>query len=54
MSCTVDMSRPASPLMLADQLLTMAQVTDRAGFAELARRLVGLALDVLEPRATFN
>ena len=44
----------ASPLMLADQLLTMAQETDRAGYVELARRMLGLAFDVLDVPARRN
>jgi hypothetical protein len=35
-----------SPLMLTDQLLTMAQAADRAGMRRQARSLVRLALDV--------
>lgn len=49
MSCTpAPIPRPASPLMLADQLLTVAQETDRAGYSALAERLLGMAYHVLE------
>lgn len=37
-----------SPLMLTDQLLTMAQAADRAGMRRQARSLVRLALDVCD------
>ena len=40
--------------MLADQLLTMAQETDRAGYTQLAERLLGIAYDVLEQPAPLN
>lgn len=47
MSCTV--STPAqSPLMLADRLLTIAAETDRAGYPDVAQRLLGLMYDVLD------
>lgn len=54
MSCTIASTRPASPLMLADQLLTVAQETDRAGYPKLAEQLLGIAFDVLEQRAPLN
>ena len=41
----------ASPLMLCDRLITLAQEADRAGFAGTARHLVQLAQSVFdEPR----
>ena len=40
-----------SPLVLADQLITLAQEADRAGYRAAASRLVGLAYAVLEPNA---
>lgn len=43
--------RPASPLILADRLLTLAQDVDRAGYRETASHLVTLVYDVLERRA---
>ena len=55
MSCTVpETTRPASPLMLADRLLTIAQDTDRAGYADLAERLLTLAYDVLDAPVRLN
>ena len=41
-----------SPLVLADQMITLAQQADRAGYRAAASRLVGLAYAVLEPRPT--
>ncbi len=41
---------PVSPLILADRLLALAQDADRAGFADSAQRLVGLAYAVLDER----
>ncbi len=37
-----------SPLMLSDQLLTLAQQADRAGFAGTAEQLLDLACAVLD------
>lgn len=37
-----------SPLMLSDQLITLAQAADGAGFARTADQLVTLALSVLD------
>ena len=41
-----------SPLVLADRLISLAQVADRAGYAQSATRLLGLAYAVFdeEPR----
>ena len=39
---------PVSPLMLADRLITLAQDADRAGYAESATRLLGLAYAVFD------
>jgi len=39
---------PISPLVLADRLIRLAQDADRAGFADSANRLVGLAYAVLD------
>lgn len=44
-------TRPSSPLVLADRLLTLAQDVDRAGFRDAASRLVTLVYDVLERQA---
>lgn len=37
-----------SPLMLSDQLITLAQAADVAGFARTADQLVSLAFSVLD------
>lgn len=37
-----------SPLVLADQLLTLAQEADRAGLHDSASRLIGLVYSVLD------
>lgn len=37
-----------SPLVLADQLITLAQEADRAGYVESASRLIGLVYAVLD------
>lgn len=39
-----------SPLILSDTLLTLAQRADRAGYRSAARRLLRLALSVLNER----
>ncbi len=39
-----------SPLVLADQMITLAQHADRAGYRVAASRLIGLAYAVLERR----
>ena len=43
---------PVSPLVLADRLISLAQDADRAGYAQSATRLLGLAYAVFdeEPR----
>ncbi len=41
---------PASPLVLADRLITLAEDADRAGFARTASRLVRLACKVMEEK----
>ena len=41
-------ARPASPLMLADRLLTLAQDAERAGYRDAAAHLVALVYDVLD------
>ena len=46
---TASARHPAvSPLMLSDQLLTMAQAAERAGMRRQARSLVRLALNVCD------
>lgn len=42
----------ASPLLLSDRLLTLAQDADRAGYRVVAEHLLYLASDVLDPPAT--
>ena len=42
---------PASPLVLCDRLLTLAQDADRAGLRVAAERLLELVSEVLEPTA---
>lgn len=42
------MPHTASPLILCDRLLTLAEDADRAGFAVAAEHLLFLAYDVLE------
>ena len=55
MSCTLDHpTPPSSPLMLADRLLTIAAETDRAGFTDVAQRLLGLMYDVLDAPAPIH
>ncbi len=39
---------PVSPLILADRLISLAQDADRAGYAESATRLLGLAYAVFD------
>ena len=49
---TADMIRidpPASPLVLCDRLLTLAQEVDRAGLRTAAETLLELSAQVLEP-----
>ena len=46
--CAPALPAGISPLMLSDQLLTLAQQADRAGFAGTAEQLVGLACAVLD------
>jgi hypothetical protein len=43
---------PVTPLVLADRLIALAQEADRAGYAQSATRLLGLAYAVFdeEPR----
>ena len=41
-------TRPASPLMLADRLITLAQEADLAGFRAMASDLINLAFQTLE------
>ena len=41
-------SQPVSPLMLADHLLTLAEVADRAGFRKAASSLLSLVDAVLD------
>ena len=48
MSCTTESVAAPSPLMLADRLLTIAAETDRAGFTDVAQRLLILMYDVLD------
>ena len=43
-------SRPVSPLMLADRLITLAQDADRAGYRDAASHLVSLVYTVLDSR----
>jgi hypothetical protein len=43
---------PASPLVLSDRLISLAQDADRAGFAITADQLVHLAHTVLEEQRT--
>jgi hypothetical protein len=40
--------RQFSPLMLSDQLLTLAEHADHAGLRRVGQRLLGLALSVLD------
>lgn len=39
---------PVSPLVLSDQLITLAEQASHAGYASTARRLVALAHKVLD------
>ena len=39
---------PVSPLLISDRLLTLAQQADDAGYAKAARRLLRLAITVLD------
>ena len=39
---------PVSPLVLADRLISLAQDADRAGYAQSATRLLGLAYAVFD------
>jgi hypothetical protein len=41
---------PVSPLVLADRLISLARDADRAGYADSASRLVGMALAVFDER----
>ena len=41
-------TRPVSPLVLADRLITLAQDADRAGYRDAASHLVSLCYSVLE------
>ena len=45
-------SRPAySPLMLTDGLIRLAEHASKAGFAAVARQLIEMAFQVLDPPA---
>ena len=48
---TAPAHRPASPLMLADRLITLAQDADLAGFRAMASDLIDLAFRTLEQPA---
>lgn len=39
---------PVTPLVLADRLISLAQDADRAGYAQSATRLLGLAYAVFD------
>jgi hypothetical protein len=39
---------PVSPLLISDRLLTLAQQADDAGYSKAARRLLRLAINVLD------
>ncbi len=41
---------PVSPLVLADRLISLAQDADRAGYAQSASRLLGLAYAVFDEK----
>lgn len=41
-------SRPVSPLVLADRLITLAQDADRAGYRQQAEHLVAMVYSVLD------
>ena len=41
---------PASPLVFADRLISLAQDADRAGYGRTASRLVRLACKVLDEK----
>jgi hypothetical protein len=45
---TAPLPAAISPLVLADQLIALARVADRAGYADSASRLVGIALAVFD------
>jgi len=42
--------QPVSPLLLSDQLITLAEQADLAGYQQAARHLVDLAYKVLDER----
>ena len=44
------MHAPLSPLVLSDQLITLAQAADNAGLRDTATRLVDLAYAVFDER----
>ena len=48
MDHTAAHSRPVSPLVLADRLITLAQDADHAGYRDAASHLVSLMYSVLE------
>ena len=39
---------PVSPLFISDRLLTLAEQADDAGYSKIARRLLRLAMAVLD------
>ena len=39
-----------SPLLLSDQLITLAEQANQAGYAQAARRLVDLAYEMLDEK----
>jgi hypothetical protein len=47
-------SAKASPLVLSDRLITLAQDADRAGFAVTAEHLVYLAHTIFEERSRLS
>jgi hypothetical protein len=46
--------RKMSPLLLADQLITLAEQAGDAGYRDAARRLVALACDLVEHAPLFR
>jgi hypothetical protein len=41
-------SRPCSPLILSDRLITLAEAAEQAGYTETAERLVTLACTIFD------
>lgn len=49
-SSLTQLPKPVSPLLLSDQLITLAEQANQAGYQQAARHLVDLAYKVLDEK----